>query len=203
MAFCRENSSWVLQNCSLYALGKVLRRRMSLGNPIVFVQYCWTLSDNFSALCQNIFVGVLKSASYVSNGTKNFQTTFPWLIVFLGPWERNKFPPSPKKVLAGVLTAINVSLGTFWRNNFWFWWKNSFLKSSSDISRKVFGIFSRFFWQVCQNCILRVDRNILKQNQNFLKKSSFSFWTFSEKFFNYWQNIPAGLSKLYSTCIWD
>ena len=77
----------------------------------------------------------------------------------------------------------------------------------SDIDRNVFGFLSNAFWRGCQNCLLRVLRNI-SRFFSFLKNFLFyHFETLSNKplaFLKvFLKNLSTALSNLPSTCLWE
>ena len=83
-----------------------------------------------------------------------------------------------------------------------FWGKRIFsIKSSSEkIRNENFGLLSKFFQQICQNCILRVQRIILKRNNFFIEKIPFKLFQSlieQEKFSTFWPNFSMG----FQSCI--
>ena len=90
-------------------------------------------------------------------------------------------------------TAFKLSLGTFW-------WKVIGLAFFSHREQKN-QLVEKLFWQVCQNCIIRVRGVILGEHVCF--ETKFVFQLFSDVWKNFrpqGKNYPVALSKIHSTC---
>ena len=78
-----------------------------------------------------------------------------------------------------VKTAFYESRDTFW-GTVYFWKKINFFLSFSDFEQRIFGLLAKNFRQCCQNCILRVQKNITRFPKKFPKHHcpmSFLNWT--------------------------
>ena len=92
-----------------------------------------------------------------------------------------------------VKTTFNIFRGTFLGG---FFGRRKFCSSFLFVERNYW-IFVWIFWQLCQNCNLRVQRNILKffgKKSNYL--SVFGLWA---KVSGFWQKIHRRLPKVHFT----
>ena len=102
-------------NCILHVLRTNWRKNEILQNFQIFLSFL-DIELFFLALCRKIFVGVLKTAYYVSIKTFCGEKLFGKLLVFsviLGHWAKH-FPAFCRKVFVGVVTTASyMSSGTF------------------------------------------------------------------------------------------
>ena len=91
-----------------------------------------------------------------------------------------------------VKTAFNASMTTFWK----IFVEASYFFSFSEIERKIFGLLAQFFWQSCQNCIIRVCRhNFEDKNLVWKKYNLYHFRILREKLSDFCEKVYGRVVK--------
>ena len=112
----------------------------------------WT--ENISAFWPKFLDRVVKTAFYVSMGTVR---TFLKNVSFSSFWDIRL-----KKFRQGCQYCI-LRIRDIWKV---FCWRKLNFLSFSETERKNLGLLAQFFWQGCQNCIIRDHRNVMRKKQN-------------------------------------
>ena len=142
-----------------------------LRRKIIFFHF-WTLSEKVSAFYRHFFDGLVKTAfcmCIISFRCKRvFSRDNSHLLWILGDgilsisWERD----------GGVIKiAFYVSLGTLWGKSYFR--RKFFPDIFGHWAKKFRLLLAIFFGRVCQNCVLRVHMNSLRQTSFFSRKKYF------------------------------
>ena len=141
-----------------------------------------------------LFVGVVKTAFYVSIGTFWIKLHFfEKLVVFISfqDIEREDFGLLSKKFRCGLQNSIPRVHRNFLMRKSFLLTEKCIVSSFSDIKQITWASYWKKIWLGCQNCIVPVHRNILKKN--FFSKKKLYFLSFSDTE----QNIFGLLSKMF------
>ena len=96
-----------------------------------------------------------------------FRKKYKFFII-LGDWKEN---------FSGVVnTTFTETIGSLCRPFFWIICFLPFLY----FEQKIFGLSSKSLRRSCNHCILRVHRNVLRKNKNWIFRKSISFLSFLE-----------------------
>ena len=84
----------------------------------------------------------------------------------------------------------------------------NFVLSFSEIERKNFGLLAQFFWQGCQNCIIRVCRNNFEEKKLVWKKYNLNhFRILREKLSDFCEKVYGRVVKaasiVFIETIWE
>ena len=151
-----------------------------------------------------LFVGVVKTALYVSIGTFWIKLHFfEKLVVFISfqDIEREDFGLLSKKFRCGLQNSILRIHRNFLMRKSFLLTEKCIVSSFSDIKQITWASYWKKIWLGCQNCIVPVHRNILKKN--FFSKKIVLFIIFGHWAKHFWpfvENVSVGLSILHSTC---
>ena len=154
-----------------------------------------SLCENMSDFWQNQFWRVVEIAFFVSKW--RFWGTFPEKnIKFLWcqDFDRKTFGILAKIFGRFLTPAVYVSWGKFCGMKFL--GKLKFFLSFAEFLRKHIQLLEQRLLQSCQNCILPVQMNVLR---NFFSGKSINFYgfdTLSKNLSDFWQKLSAGFSKL-------
>ena len=90
------------------------------------------------------------------------------LYCFLILWAKN-FRTFGEKISAWLSKLHYTGPEELFEEKYFLWENFIFFISFADIEWNILAFFVKFFWQDCQNCILRVQRNSLGENISFEK----------------------------------
>ena len=123
-----------------------------------------TLSGKHLEFCYENLGGVVKTGFSVSKETslgKVFAKSTNYLqIVISFEYRAKRFRLTVEKKISGVFKLLSTCPWEIYQEKF-------FLKNFSafvEISRIIYCHWAKKVWRACQNCILRIYRNILKKN---------------------------------------
>ena len=107
-------------------------------------------------------------------------------LLFHSSLEINENSSSSWSKLRSTCPLEHFEVNYFFSKNFFF----------SEITLNLLGIFSTKFRQSCQNCILRVPKNVCRKNRFFEKFFLFSFAENEQKIFGL---LPGNFSRVVKT----
>ena len=163
--------NWLLELCFKYSGDHCNEKH-------IFIPFFGQWAKNVQPFGQFTFDRVVKTVFYVFNGTF-------WAINCFFP--KKTFLDNQRETIGLLAEGFLQGCSTCPEEHLeekQFLGKNYNCSSFPGFGRKIFGLLVKVFWQWCQHCILRVQRNILKEN-NFLKENcnrSDQFQTLGVKF---------------------
>ena len=176
----------VCQNCILLAHRKFPAKHFF--QESMFSYIFRTLNENFSAYFSKIFRRSCQNCIILVHRNSWRKTKFSEKSVFSSPFctlRRRFFAFCQKNFGGAVKFPFYVSIGTFWRKQYFFSDRNEIFKSFSDIEPNSFGLSSERFRRCCRNCLLHVHRGIRKENKLF--DFLYQFGILSKKFWAFFR----------------